>query len=63
MMLGMVAHAFNPSTLEAEASISLISSPVWSIEQVLRQPGLYGKTQSQQGKKKGGREREREGDT
>ena len=35
--LGLVAHAFNPSTLEAEASRSLSSRPAWTTELV---PGL-----------------------
>ena len=30
--LGMVAHAFNLSTWEADAGGSLSSKPVWSIE-------------------------------
>jgi hypothetical protein len=34
----VVAHAFNPSTQEAENSLS--SKPAWSIERVLGQPGL-----------------------
>jgi hypothetical protein len=29
---GMVAHAFNPSTWEAEAGKFLISRPAWSTE-------------------------------
>jgi hypothetical protein len=30
--LGVVAHAFNPSTREAEADIFLSSRPAWSTE-------------------------------
>jgi hypothetical protein len=36
----MVAHAFNPSTWEAEAGESLSLRPLWSIELVPGQPGL-----------------------
>jgi hypothetical protein len=35
----VVAHAFYPNTLEAEADGSLNSRPAWSIEQVPEQPG------------------------
>jgi hypothetical protein len=42
----MVAHAFNPSTLEAEAGGSLSSRPAWSPELVLVQPGLLRETMS-----------------
>ena len=35
----MVAHAFNPSTREAEADGFLSSRPAWSTEWVPRQPG------------------------
>jgi hypothetical protein len=44
----VVAHAFNPSTLEAEAGRFLISRPAWSTGQ----PGLYRETLSQKKKKK-----------
>jgi hypothetical protein len=37
----VVAHAFNPSTWEAEASRFLSSRPAWSTEWVPGQPGLY----------------------
>jgi hypothetical protein len=36
---GMVAHAFNPSTWEAEAGGFLSSRPAWSTEWVPGQPG------------------------
>jgi hypothetical protein len=32
LLLGMVAHAFNPSTWEAEAGGFLHSRPAWSAE-------------------------------
>jgi hypothetical protein len=38
---GMVAHAFNPSTWEAEASRFLSSRPAWSTEWVPGQTGLH----------------------
>jgi hypothetical protein len=37
--LGRVAHAFNPSTREAEAGGFLSSRPAWSTERVPGQPG------------------------
>jgi hypothetical protein len=43
----VVAHAFNPSTWEAEAGIFLSSEPAWSTERVPGQPGLYRETLSQ----------------
>jgi hypothetical protein len=42
----VVAHAFNPSTWEAEAGRSLSLRPAWSIEWILGQPGLHRKTVS-----------------
>jgi hypothetical protein len=42
----MVAHAFNPSTWEAEAGEFLSSRPAWSTERVPGQPGLYRETLS-----------------
>jgi hypothetical protein len=48
----VVAHTFNPSTWEAEAGRSLRSSPAWSTEWVLGQPGLHRETLSQQSKAK-----------
>jgi hypothetical protein len=42
-MPGVVAHAFNPSTWEAEAGKFLSSRPAWSTEGVPGQPGLYQK--------------------
>jgi hypothetical protein len=38
---GMVVHAFNPSTPEAESGGFLSSRPAWSTKWVLGQPGLY----------------------
>jgi hypothetical protein len=43
----VVAHAFNPSTWEAEAGGFLSSRPAWSTEWVPEQPGLYRETLSQ----------------
>jgi hypothetical protein len=42
----MEAHAFNPSTWEAEAGRFLSSRPAWSTKWVPGQPGLYRKTLS-----------------
>jgi hypothetical protein len=39
-----VAHAFNPSTREAEAGGFLSSRPAWSTEWVPGQPGLHRET-------------------
>jgi hypothetical protein len=47
-----VAHAFNPSTWEAEADGFLSSRPAWSTEWVPGQPGLHRETLSQKKKKK-----------
>ena len=49
-----MAHAFNPSTREAEAGGSLSLRPAWATEQVPGQPGLHTETLSQKTKKKGG---------
>ena len=46
----MVAHAFNPSTREAEAGRFLSSRPAWSTEWVLQQPRLNRETLSQTNK-------------
>jgi hypothetical protein len=43
-MPGVVAHTFNPSTLEAEAGGFLSSGPDWSTEWVPGQPGLQRET-------------------
>jgi hypothetical protein len=40
---GVVAHAFNPSTWEAEAGGFLSSKPAWSTESVPGQPGYTEK--------------------
>jgi hypothetical protein len=42
----MVAHAFNPSTWEAEASGFLSLRPAWSTEWVPGHPGLHRETLS-----------------
>jgi hypothetical protein len=46
----VVAHAFNPSTWEAEAGRFLSSRPAWSTEWVPGQPGLYRETLSRKTK-------------
>jgi hypothetical protein len=46
----VVAHAFNPSTWEAEAGGFLSSRPAWSTEWVLGQPGLHRETLSRKTK-------------
>jgi hypothetical protein len=43
---GVVAHAFNPSTPEAEAGGFLSSRPTWSTKRVPGQPELYRETLS-----------------
>ena len=48
----MVAHAFNPSTLEAEAGGFLSSRPAWSTEYVPGQAGLHRETLSRKTKNK-----------
>jgi hypothetical protein len=48
----MVAHAFNPSTREAEAGEFLSSRPVWSTEWAPGQPELYRETLSWKTQKK-----------
>jgi hypothetical protein len=48
----VVAHAFNPSTWEAEAGGFLSSRPAWSTEWVPGQPGLHRETLSRKTKKK-----------
>ena len=48
----VVAHAFNPSTWEAEAGGSLSSRPAWSAKWVPRQPGLHRETLSKNQKEK-----------
>lgn len=39
----MVVHVFNPSTKETEAGRSLSSRPIWSTEQIPKQPSLGSK--------------------
>jgi hypothetical protein len=48
----MVAHAFNPSTWEAETGRFLSSRPAWSTKWVPGQPGLYRETLSPKQNKK-----------
>jgi hypothetical protein len=47
----MVAHAFNPSTREAEVGGFLSSRPAWSTKWVPEQPELYRETLSRKTKK------------
>jgi hypothetical protein len=49
---GVVAHAFNPSTREAEAGGFLSSRPAWSTKWAPGQPGLHRETLSRKTKKK-----------
>jgi hypothetical protein len=48
----VVAHAFNPSTREAEAGEFLSSRPAWSTKWVPGQPGLHRETLSRKKNKK-----------
>jgi hypothetical protein len=50
LLLGVVAHTFNPSTREAEAGGFLSSRPAWSTKWVPGQPGLYRETLSRKTK-------------
>jgi hypothetical protein len=45
-MPGIVAHAFNPSTWEAEAGEFLSSRPAWSTKWAPGQSKLYRETMS-----------------
>ena len=47
----VMAHAFNPSTLEAEAGISVSSRPAWSTRASSR-PQTYREILSQKTKRK-----------
>jgi hypothetical protein len=47
----VVAHAFNPSTWEAEAGRFLSSRPAWSTKLVPGQPGLHRETLSRKKQK------------
>ena len=47
----MVAHAFNPSTWEAEAGRFLSSRPAWSTERVPGQPWLDRETEGGEGER------------
>jgi hypothetical protein len=49
---GVVVHAFNPSTREAEAGGFLGSRPAWSTKWVIGQPGLHKETLSRKTKTK-----------
>ena len=51
-LLGVVAHAFNPSTWEAEAGGFPSSRPAWSTKWVPGQPWLHRETLSPKTKKK-----------
>jgi hypothetical protein len=51
LQLGVVVHAFNPSTWEAEADRFLSSRPAWSTKWVPGQPGLYRETLSRKKQK------------
>ena len=53
----MVAHAFNPSTWEAEAGEFLSSGPAWSTEWVPGQPGLYRECTTTTTKRRGEKKR------
>jgi hypothetical protein len=45
-----MAHAFNPSTWEADTGRFLSSRPAWSTERVPGQPGLHRETLSRKTK-------------
>jgi hypothetical protein len=47
----VAAHAFNPSTREAEVGKFLSSRPAWTTEWVPGQPGLHRETPSQKNKR------------
>jgi len=48
----VMAHAFDPSTWEAEAGEFLSSRPAWSTKWVPGQPGLHRETLSEKNKTK-----------
>ena len=60
-MLGVVAHAFNSSTWEAEEGGFLSSRPAWATEWVPGQPGLQRETLSRKTKKKKKEKKEKKG--
>jgi hypothetical protein len=57
----VVAHAFNPSTWEAEAGGFLNSRPAWSTERVPEQPGLHREILSRKTKKKKKKQKRKHG--
>ena len=51
VVVAVVALAFNPSTVEAEAGRSLSLRPAWSTEGVTEQPGLHRETKKKERKR------------
>jgi hypothetical protein len=58
-MPGVVAHAFDPSTREAEAGGFLSSRPAWSTKWVPGQPRLHKEILSRKKTKQNKRKKER----
>jgi hypothetical protein len=58
-----VAHAFNPSTREAEAGGFLSSRPAWSTEWVPGQPGLHRETLSRKKQNKTKKQKQKQSKT
>ena len=56
----MEVHTFNPSTWEAAAGGSPSSSPAYSVEWILGQPGLHRETLSSKRERQTKRERDRD---
>ena len=52
VLLGIVAHTFNPSTWEAEVGGSMSSRPAWSTGVAPEQLKLHSEILSEQNKKK-----------